>query len=107
MIKTIPTALAILIVASGCAVTKVPQPTSGSRSDGTIEMSYQYGQYVVPQVNWGKAKVKAVERCESWGYTGAEAFGGVMEKCQATDMYGSCTQTFVTKEFQCTGKKED
>ena len=107
MYKRIATIISVLFITSGCAVTKVPQPTSGSRSDGTVEMSYQYGQYQNPQVNWQKAKIKAVERCKAWGYSGAEAFGGAMEDCQSTDMYGSCTRATVTKEYQCVGKEDD
>lgn len=99
--------IASAILFSGCAVKKVPQPTSGSKADGTVELSYQYGQFEQPQVNWNQAKKKALKRCKAWGYGGVEAFGGVTEECQAFDSYGSCVRQFVTKTYQCLDSQQE
>lgn len=44
----------------------------------------------------------ARQRCATWGYTGAEAFGGITRQCTAMTTSG-CSVTLVTKEYQCTG----
>ncbi|WP_454261926.1 YecR family lipoprotein [Pseudoxanthomonas mexicana] len=40
---------------------------------------------------------------KTWGYTGAEAFGGVTQQCNMPGGMGGCQRWLVTKEFQCTG----
>jgi hypothetical protein len=56
-----------------------------------------------PQVNEQQGVELASQRCKSWGYEGAEAFGGVTRQCQQTDSMGGCNHWLVTKEYQCTG----
>lgn len=56
-----------------------------------------------PQVNEMQAVNLATSRCQTWGYTGAEAFGGVTQQCNMSDGMGGCNRWMVTKEFQCTG----
>lgn len=90
-------------VVTGCASVKTLQATGGSRSDGVVEMSYQYGMFEKPQPQWGKALRIAHERCQAWGYDNAEAFGGTTSQCQARNGYGNCTKWFVTATYQCTG----
>jgi hypothetical protein len=101
---------AVLAVAgvalSACATAKVLVPTGGSRADGTVEMSYEFGLFEVPQVNMDTAVVSARERCAAWGYTDSRPFGGERRQCQASDMYGGCSRWTVTVTFQCIGKPE-
>lgn len=92
----------IFLVAS-CTTIKIPQATGGSKSDGIIELSYQYGGFEKPDVQWDKALMTARQRCSAWGYGNAEAFGGTTSQCQATNQYG-CTQFLVTAKYQCTGQ---
>lgn len=92
----------------GCATTKVMQwqATGGSRADGVVELSYQYGWLDVPQVDDYAGELLAQQRCESWGYEGAEAFGGQVSTCVQPG--GSvCHSMLVTKQFQCLGDLED
>lgn len=98
-----PLVLAIAVGVAGCTVVKTPTPTGGSRADGIVELSYEYGQFEKPQVQWGDANRAARQRCEAWGYTDADRFGGVTRQCQAADAYGSCTRWLVTASYQCTG----
>jgi hypothetical protein len=65
-------------------------------------MSYEYGLFEVPKVDIQKGARTAQRRCNAWGYSGAEAFGGSTKRCVA---YGSsgCERWLVTTEFQCTG----
>lgn len=95
--------LALSVLTVGCASVKTLQPTGGSRSDGVVEMSYEYGMFEKPQPEWGKALNSARQRCQAWGYQDAEAFGGTTSQCQARNGYGNCTRNFVTASYQCVG----
>lgn len=88
---------------SGCATTKNWSATGGSRADATVRLSYTYGEFEQPQVSEQQAQSLASSRCATWGYTGAEAFGGAEQKCISSGGMSGCTQTQVTKEYQCTG----
>jgi len=88
---------------AGCASQKEFVPTGGSRSDGTVSLSYEYGMFEKPQVYWNHANTEAAQRCAAWGYSGAEAFGGTMQKCEAVNGYGNCVRWLVTATYQCTG----
>lgn len=94
-----------VILVSACATTKVPQPTGGSRADGVVELSYEVGMFEKPQVNWSRADRSADGRCQAWGYSNAERFGGVVSECQARNAHGNCLREFVTVSYQCTGDR--
>jgi hypothetical protein len=85
---------------AGCASVKVLEATGGSRSDGTVELSYEYGSLEAPQVQYEQGLVTARERCAAWGYSDAEAFGGQKETCQLPGTY-RCLRFFVTVTYQC------
>lgn len=95
-------ALAALTL-SGCATVKTWSATGGSRADATVRLSYEYGQFEQPQTNETEALNLAIARCKTWGYTGAEAFGGVTQQCNMPGGMGGCARFLVTKEYQCTG----
>ncbi|WP_421168003.1 YecR family lipoprotein, partial [Aeromonas dhakensis] len=77
--------------------------TGGSKADGVIRLSYEFGQFEVPQVSEEQAILLAAKRCAVWGYTNAEAFGGITKQCNMSDGFGGCSSWIVTKEYQCTG----
>ena len=87
---------------SGCATTKNWTATGGSRADATVRLSYSYGQFEKPQISEQQAQSLAASRCATWGYTGAEAFGGSEQKCTMSGGMG-CAEFQVTKEYQCIG----
>lgn len=91
----------LLILLPGCATTKVLQATGGSKSDGIIELSYQYGAFEKPVVDWTQGMQTAAERCQAWGYGSADPFGGTISNCQAYDGYGGCNSWLVTVKYQC------
>jgi len=102
--------LLISLTLLGCVVENRPmdwQATGGSRSDGVVKLSVQYGGMVRPILNEQQAIDEATRRCISWGYTKAEAFGGVINNCpEPSAIYdGVCRSAFLTKEYQCTTKK--
>lgn len=90
-------ALSLLV---GCATDVVPVATGGSRSDGIVEMSYEYGSMTTPNVNRSEAIRAAVRRCKTWGYDGAEAFDAGLSSCVYYSAYG-CNRYRVTTEYQC------
>ena len=94
--------MGISLALSGCATSKQWAATGGSRADGTVRLSYEVGSMEVPQTNDMQGQQIAAARCKTWGYTGAEAFGGVTRQCNAPSGFG-CDRWIVTKEFQCTG----
>jgi hypothetical protein len=87
---------------SACATEKTLVPTGGSRSDGTVTLSYEYGMFEVPHVDLARGTTAATARCKAWGYSGAEPFGGQTTKCQVVNGYGNCLQTLVMVTYQCT-----
>lgn len=94
--------LALLMVLSGCTVSKILVPTGGSRADGTVELSYELGPYEKAEVDMVKAQQQAKSRCASWGYENAEMFGGQKKTCNMPSM-GGCNQWLVTVQYQCLG----
>ena len=88
-------------ILNGCASIKTLQATGGSKADGVVELSYQYGMFEAPKVQWDQALVTAKGRCKAWGYPSAEAFGGTTSQCQTRNGYGNCTSYFVTAKYQC------
>lgn len=92
-----------MVCSLGCAVQKQWVPVGGSRSDGTVKLSYEYGMFENPQLSAQQGLEAAAARCKAWGYSNADAFGGVQRNCTSRDQYGSCTYWIVSAEYQCTG----
>lgn len=86
----------------GCVVSKDWQATGGSRSDGVVQLSYEYEQLQGAQTNDQQALNLAVSRCGSWGYTGSEASGHPKQTCAQPGELG-CASWLVTQEYQCLG----
>lgn len=94
------TALLILTL-SACAVVKVPVATGGSKSDGIVTMSYQYGSMEIPEIDWVAVDASALTSCKSWNYTKATAFGGSTSRCTSYSINYGCTTTQVDIKYQC------
>lgn len=107
MIPRIVLLITALLLASCGSTIVVPQATGGSRSDGTIEMSYEYSWLTNPEPDWTAAQVNAVQGCRNWGYTGADAFGGGVSTCVVADGFGGCNRWRITTTYQCTGQPDN
>jgi len=90
-----------VLVVTGCATVSQMEATGGSRSDGIVKLSFEYGMFDKVQLDQTAALQKARQRCAVWGYTDADPFGGVERQCQAMSGYG-CMRWFATVEYQCT-----
>lgn len=96
--------MSAMILVAGCATVSTMTPTGGSRSDGIVEMSFEYGAFDKVNIDQQSSLVQARARCQTWGYQDAEPFGGVVRQCQAAGGYG-CMRWFATVKYQCTGGK--
>lgn len=90
---------------AGCMTVKEWAATGGSRSDGVVVLSYSHGNFENPQTDLAQGTAIAEERCKSWGYKGAEAFGGEIKKC-SMPAPGGCNFWQVDRQFQCTGQPD-
>lgn len=99
--KKIALCIALLSMMAGCAVQKEWVAIGGSKADGVVRLAYDDlpGQYA--QVSETQAIRTAAARCGSWGFSGAEAFGGVTSQCVDG---ARCKTRQVIKEYQCTGE---
>jgi hypothetical protein len=102
LFKLIPIFFVLTLV--GCVTMKHWSATGGSRADGVVRLSFEHTNFEKPQLNEDQAVSLATQRCRSWGYSGAEAFGGVTRQCNQANGYG-CISWMVTKEYQCTGDR--
>ena len=97
----LPSSLLTIILIQGCAGQKQLVPTGGSRADGTVKLSYEYGLFEAPKLDAQQGMRSAQQRCSSWGYKNAEAFGGSTKSCINISSNG-CDRWLVTLEYQCT-----
>ena len=103
MNKNLSLVFMIAVVLAGCASPpKQLVATGGSRADGTVKMSFEYGAFEVPKFNSAQGIATAKQRCSAWGYTGAEPFGGSTKQCTSFSS-GNCNRWMVTYEYQCLG----
>jgi len=98
--------LVVLFVLSGCSTPKHWSATGGSRSDATVTLSYEVSEFEKPVLSASEAISLAKRRCRSWGYSGAEAFGGTTRSCAQFGGFNGCRTWVVSKEFQCSGDGE-
>ncbi|EBW7149657.1 YecR family lipoprotein [Citrobacter braakii] len=86
---------------SGCISTVTDLSASGgSRADGTVVMSTEYGEFDSIDINKEKALASATRRCQSWGYRTAQPFDAGFSKC--SDFSGfSCTRYIYSISYQC------
>lgn len=96
-----------ILLLSSCSRTidKYLQIVDGSKSDGTLTMIYEYPlhwRWIKYNIRWDDAKVSAIKKCQSWGYSSAEFFDAGLTQCISFDMYGNCIMWRVTYKCQCT-----
>lgn len=86
-----------VVVVAGCAATE-PQPISGDRSAGLIRFSAEQFTSAFTDPDWSAAHEQAVERCKSWGYSGAEPFAAA---CSRRNLLGTCEDRVMVRDYQC------
>ena len=93
--------VAMVLFLSGCAVHKDWAATGGSRADAVVQLSYEYGEFEQPIVDDQQGLELAIQRCQSWGYADAEAFGGISR------VQNTSSTWLVTKQYQCIGQGKE
>ena len=89
--------LIAFFILAGCAVPVQYVATGGSKADGTVELSYDAGAFMSPVTDEQQGANLAAQRCNSWGYGHAEAFGGTVRECYDN----ACNSFRISKQYQC------
>ena len=92
-----------VLLLNGCSAVKRATPMGGSRADGTIEMGYEQGEFQTVEIDWATADREAKARCQSWGYTDAQRFGGMKRVCNQPGGFSGCARHMVSVQYQCLG----
>ena len=106
-----------LILGTGCA-TKVHKEwlaIGGSKADATVRLAVVWNpQIAIPEYSELQASELAAQKCQTWGYAGAEPFGSQLVTC--TQLVSSnwgpiCYQVILERRhsagtvfFSCTAK---
>lgn len=91
-----------LFILTACATPTSMSATGGSKADGIVEMSYEYGEFQQPVVDPEQGMGSAVKRCKAWGYKKAEPFDGGIQTCIIPGGFGGCSRMRTTISYQCT-----
>ncbi len=79
----------------------------GSKSDATVKLGVSWNPNTEqPETSRQQADSLAAQKCRTWGYEGAEAFGSVNQHCtnlQYTGYGPICYQMQAEVQYQCTG----
>ncbi|MFB9942422.1 YecR family lipoprotein [Gluconobacter oxydans] len=89
------------LLLAACVSNITPVATGGSKADGIVNMSYEYGMFAKPKVDLAATQEHATQRCIAWGYHKAEPFDGIENNCLEHNGYGMCTYTRVNIRYQC------
>lgn len=102
--RSLPILLMSTLLLSACATkTITPTATGGSKSDGTVMLSYRKGAFESIILDDMGALLEAQSRCQAWGYSSAEKFGGWISQC---NQYGSmgCMDETIHINYQCNNR---
>ena len=79
----------------------------GSRSDAIVKLAITWNPAMeIPQADRGQADALAAAKCRVWGYTGAEPFGSIVQRCTQMGHNGYsvvCYQMQAEVTYQCLG----
>ncbi|EBG4311455.1 hypothetical protein DNG45_00900 [Salmonella enterica] len=86
---------------SGCTTVTDLSASGGSRADGTVTMSAEYGEFDIVKLNKTNALDAATKRCQSWGYKSAEPFDTGFRRCTVSSGLGGCSRYIYSIQYQC------
>tara|TARA_R100001443_G_C3358906_1_gene178607 strand:+ start:1883 stop:2206 length:324 start_codon:yes stop_codon:yes gene_type:complete len=98
--------ITILFLVSCATKTVMMQTSGGSKTDGTIILSYKYDNFTRVQPDFDNAQRKAEQACSRWGYSGAVRFGAGNRNCISRGneydvLPGTCITYRVDYTYQC------
>ena len=66
-------------------------------------MGYEQREFQTAEIDWATADREAKARCQSWGYTDAQRFGGMKRVCNQPGGFSGCARHLVSIQYQCLG----
>jgi len=66
----------VLAALAGSATTLDWTAAGGSRADGVVRLSCEYGELQLPRLDEGQAVALATRHCRAWGYSGSAGLRG-------------------------------
>lgn len=79
----------------------------GSHANGTMKVSARGRSNISYYWNYQQANNIAIQRCRSWNYQSAEAFGRTTKQCVSVYRDNSCAVWEYTRSYQCTTRMEN
>lgn len=73
----------------------------GSKSDATVVVAYEYGEFDKPVPNLNDALSIARKRCKAWSYEDAEGFDAGQTTCVWRGGLSGCQKWRVVMQYQC------
>ncbi|MCA9466151.1 MAG: hypothetical protein KC643_12005 [Nitrospira sp.] len=90
-----------VLLLAACATPTTMSATGGSKADGIVEMSYEYGEFQQPVIDPEQGMASAIQRCKAWDYKKAEPFDGGVATCIIPGGLGGCARMRQTISYQC------
>jgi len=89
---------------AGCVTHEKMTFVGGDKAEGVVKLAYGYRVYEKPIVNLTAGRQIALAKCNSWGYNEVSQEGKIIPECIRQSKI-ACNITYVTVEYQCSGKK--
>lgn len=89
---------------AGCVTHEKMTFVGGNKADGIVKLAYGYRVYEKPVVDLAAGRQMALDKCNSWGYAEVSQTGKNIPECIRQSKI-ACNITYVTVEYQCSGKK--
>lgn len=93
---------AMLVVLSGCTITKSPDVVDVNQTTGTVRLGYTLAPLQKGKVDSYAANSTATRQCQQWGFATALAYGNPITTCSVISGT-QCLAKSVVLEYQCRG----
>lgn len=93
---------AVLLLLSGCTITKSPEVVATNPLTGTVRLGYTLAPLQKGKVDSYAANSTATRQCQQWGFATALPYGNPITTCSV--ITGTqCMAKSVVLEYQCRG----
>jgi hypothetical protein len=94
-----------LLISSCTSTTQQETTLEGNKVAVTVSLTYIYQPTLdIKPVQDTDAINLVINKCTSWRYHGAQAFGDVTRSCHSQQNDGGCSAWIIKKTYQCIGK---
>lgn len=93
---------ALLLLLSGCTITKTPTIVDANQTTGTVRLGYNLAPLQKGKVDSYSAVSTATRQCQQWGFATALAYGNPITTCSVVSGT-QCLAKSVVLEYQCRG----